>query len=67
MESVYDAKAQGIKLWELSPAYPAPGAIAILWRLSLDDERPGPKENDPGSRRPDGEQGAGKRRSEGSD
>jgi len=43
MESLYDAKAQGIKLWEPSPAYPAPGAIAILWRLSLDVKDPARK------------------------
>jgi hypothetical protein len=43
MKTVYDAKAQGIKLWELSPAYPAPGACAILWRLSLDVKDPARK------------------------
>jgi len=38
METVYDPKVPGIKLWEPSPAYPAPGASAILWRLSLDTQ-----------------------------
>jgi len=45
MESVYDEEARGIKLgeWPGSPAYPAPGAIAILWRLSLDVQDPARK------------------------
>ena len=45
MEScLYDAKTAGIKLWDPSrTAYPAPGAIAILWRLSLDVKDPARK------------------------
>ena len=43
METLYDAKAQGTKLWEPSPAYPAPGPSAILWRLSLDVKDPAKK------------------------
>lgn len=29
METLYDAKAPGTKLWEISPAYPAPGPSAL--------------------------------------
>jgi hypothetical protein len=36
METIYDPVTKGIRLWEQSPAYPAPGAIATLFRLSLD-------------------------------
>lgn len=43
METIYDAKAQGTKLWEISPAYPAPGPSALLWRLSLDVKDPAKK------------------------
>jgi hypothetical protein len=43
METLYDPKVPGIKLWEPSPAYPAPGACAILWRLSLDSKDPARK------------------------
>jgi hypothetical protein len=43
METLYDAKVPGTKLWEPSPAYPAPGPCAILWRLSLDAKDPAVK------------------------
>jgi len=43
METLYDAKVPGTKLWEPSPAYPAPGPCAILWRLSLDAKDPAGK------------------------
>jgi len=43
METLYDAKVPGTKLWEPSPAYPAPGPCAILWRLSLDAKDPARK------------------------
>ena len=40
MKTLYDANVPGTKLWESSPAYPAPGPCAILWRLSLDAKDP---------------------------
>jgi len=43
METIYDPATNGIRLWEQSPAYPAPGAIATLFRLSLDTTDPAKK------------------------
>ncbi|MBW8016202.1 MAG: hypothetical protein FVQ82_08450 [Planctomycetes bacterium] len=43
METIYDPATNGIRLWEQSPSYPAPGAIATLFRLSLDITDPAKK------------------------